>query len=156
MNRQMRTLKQELYKTIHRDDLSVEEIAERIGMAPGYLYRAVLPDLEESGEKSSGVAFPLKRLISLILVTKDFRVLDHIERAVGRVAIPVKKEGCGDLEGLYRESLAATAEFGDLVRKVHAATADERISLPEKEAIGRQGWQAIQAIVSVIESCRAY
>ena len=109
-HRQMRTLKQELYRTIHRDDLSVEEIAERIGMAPGYLYRAVLPDLEESGEKSSGVNFPLKRLISLILVTKDFRVLDHLEQAVGRVGIPVKQEGCGqDLEGVYREALAASS-----------------------------------------------
>ncbi len=66
MEHNVKTLKEALHNTIHRHPkLSVEAIAEQIGMTTIYLYRAALPDSDTDGPCASGMRFPLKQVVPL-------------------------------------------------------------------------------------------
>lgn len=146
------TLKESLYRTIHHHPrLSVEAIAEELNMAPSYLARAALPD-QDMTDTGSGVRFPLKQLVPLTRITKDFQVLDHIENALGRVAVEIPCD-CDTCFPILRDgALAAAAEFGDLMQEITRSCEDGKISEAEKEQIAKEGWEAITAIVKVIKS----
>ncbi len=74
----MKTLKTELYQTVHKARLSVEQLAELLNVSASYLYRSVL-------EGDSGCRFPVDLLLPLMHATKDFRVLDLLNRRCDRV-----------------------------------------------------------------------
>lgn len=99
MNETIKTL---LYKTIHRNKKSIEQIADEIGITSNSLYRYCL-----DGE--SGSDLPLKRLVPLMIATKNFSILDHIARICGFVLIKVprfanKREESIDILDNYQES----------------------------------------------------
>lgn len=75
------TLKNILYKTIHRNKKSVPQIADEMGISANYLYRAGLP-LDESGVK-----FPVEYLIPLMKTTKDYSILRHLAGLCGFILI---------------------------------------------------------------------
>lgn len=74
----MKTLKTELYQTVHNARLSVDQIAEFLNVSASYLYRSVL-------EGESGCRFPLDLLLPLMHATKDFRVLELLNQRCDRV-----------------------------------------------------------------------
>lgn len=146
----MGTLKDCLYRTIHRNEKPLKLIAELLDVSESYLARAALPDQEES-ETGTGCRFPLKKLIPLIEVTGDFQVLDFIERSLGRVAINAPKS-VNSLSDMCRLSLRSVKEFGELMSNVEVSLSDGRITPEEKERIGMEGYQAIQAIVALMQA----
>ncbi len=90
----MQTLKQVLYRTVHRNrKRSPEEMADHIGISYSYLCRACLPETEPSGAR-----FPLDYLIPLMHFTGDYSVLEHLEQRSGRssVRLPRVKQIKGD------------------------------------------------------------
>lgn len=154
MTSEARTLKDALYHMIHRHPTkSLEAIAEEIGMARSYLTRAALPDPDIDDRETSGVRFPLKKLIPLTRATGDYAALDYIERALDRVAVPVPQVSSGDCAELSDHAIKAAAEFGDLMREAHAALADGKITRYEREVIAREGYEAVQAIMMVVLAC---
>ncbi len=74
----MKTLKTELYQTVHNSRLSVEELAELLNVSTSYLYRSVL-------EGESGCRFPVELLLPLMRATKDYRVLEYLNSRCDRV-----------------------------------------------------------------------
>lgn len=142
------TLKECLYDTIHRNRKPLKAIAEEIGMAESYLTRAALPDQDES-DTGTGCRFPLKRLIPLIRATGDFRVLDFIERSLGRVAVPLPDPAKSSRD-IYRLSLQSVREFGELMGTIEKSLEDGKLSKKETETIQREGHEAIQAIVNLL------
>lgn len=153
--KEARTLKEALYRTVHHHPaLSVEAMAEQLIMAPSYLYRAVTPDPDTEGPEASGVRFPLRQLIPLIRITNDFQALDYIERALGRVGVPIPPVQESSLPGdICRGSITAAAEFGALMRELEYAIEDGRVTEGECERVGAAGWEAIQAIMAMIVRC---
>ena len=145
------TLKDCLYRTIHRNKKPLKAIAEEIGMSENYLSRAALPDPEES-ETGTGCRFPLKRLIPLVRATGDYSVLDHIERSLGRVAVNLPTADAGSLRDVCRLALRAVSEFGDLMREVEKSMADDLVTVAELERVQAEAYQAVAAILRLIGS----
>jgi hypothetical protein len=146
----MTTLKDCLYKTIHRNKKPLKAIAEEIEMAESYLTRSALPDPDEC-ETGTGCRFPLKKLIPLVHATGDFSVLDFIERSLGRVAFSLPS-GKKDLNGICRLTLRSVKEFGELMAAIEKSMADDRLTLEETDRIRKEGWDAIQAIMTLINT----
>jgi len=146
----MSTLKERLYHTIHLNPKPLKAIAEEIGVSGNYLSRSALPDQEES-DTGSGCRFPLNKLIPLIRATNDFSILDYIEESLGRVAIQAPPASVTNQE-VYRLAMQAVKEFGELMGGLDAGLSDGRLTAAEKGQISREGYQAVQAIVTLIHT----
>ena len=150
---QTKTLKQALYDTIHHhDSLTIEAIAEQLGMTTSYLYRAATADADTDGDSASGVRFPLKQLVPLIRCTGDTQALDLIEFTLGRVAIPLPKKSSITPDNVRQNAMTAMSEFGDLVREVEGSIKDGQITEQEQQRINKEGREAIQAIMLLLSS----
>lgn len=149
----MGTLKDALHRTIHRKDKSVAQIAEEIGISENYLYRAALPDQDNGPECTSGVRFPLSKLVPLIRATADFQVLDVVEHALGRVSFPIPQHHMST-DQVLEAAITAAAEFGDLMAEVRFSIEDGDLSRKELARIEKEGHEAIAAIMQVIEIAR--
>lgn len=148
----MKTLTDCLYETIHQSEKPIEVIAEEIGVSTSYLYNSARPDQEDS-DTGTGCRFPLKKLIPLVRSTRNFCTIDHIENSLGRVAIviPMANES---LDGLYKLTLGAVQEFGELMSEVSKSVADGNLRRKEREQIELEGYEAIQSIVRLIEAVK--
>lgn len=145
------TLKDNLYRTIHRNRKPPKAIAEEIGVSENYLYRAALPDPDES-DTGTGCRFPLKKLIPLVRATGDYSVLDYIERTLGRVAVALPDGNGGALGDVCRMTLRAVAEFGELMREVEKSMADGLVTAEELERVQIEAHQAVAAIMRLIKT----
>lgn len=148
-----RTLKDALHATIHRHPTkSVAAIAEEIGMSENYLYRAALPDQDMDGQ-GTGCRFPLKSLIPLVRSTNDFQVLDYIEFTLGRVSVSLpavdRFQTVGDISRL---AMLAAVEFGELMAATGKSLDDGDISAAEMKRIEREGYEAVQAIMALLQA----
>ncbi|MCK9362099.1 MAG: hypothetical protein M0P74_00630 [Syntrophales bacterium] len=146
----MTTLKDCLYSTIHRNRKPLKLIAEEIGMSENYLLRAALPDTEES-DTGTGCRFPLKKLVPLIRETDDFSVLDHIEQSLGRIAIKAPLAAATN-SGLPRLTMQAVKEFGELCGDLDASIADGTLTDNEIAHIKAEGYEACQAIMTLLHN----
>lgn len=144
------TLKDCLYQTLHRNQKPLKLIAEEIGMSENYLYRSCLPEPEES-EIGTGCRFPLKKLVSLVRCTGDFSVLDFIEQSLGRAAFPLPTSSC-TLSDLYRLAMVSVREFGQFMAEMEADLVDGKITAAESARIRKEGYEAVQAIVNLLQN----
>jgi len=149
----MITLKECLYKTIHRNRKPLKAIAEEIGMAESYLTRSALPDLEES-ETGTGCRFPLKKLIPLIHATGDYCVLEFIEQALGRMSVALPNPSA-DISDVCRLTMTSVSEFGHMISEVSDGMTDGKIVERERERISKEGREAVQAIMNLIYTIEA-
>ncbi|MBX2976445.1 MAG: hypothetical protein KF721_09940 [Ignavibacteriaceae bacterium] len=79
------SLKSELYKTVHRNKKSIQQIADETGISANYLYRSGLP-LE-----NSGVKFPIEYLIPLMKSTSDYSILNHLSKVCGFLLVKMPR-----------------------------------------------------------------
>jgi hypothetical protein len=79
-------LKTTLHFTIHGSKLSVEQIADELGISTSYLYRSCL-------EGDSGCRFPLDLLLPLMKATGDYTILDHLNSRCDRVTVSLPRSG---------------------------------------------------------------
>jgi len=149
----MMTLREALYETIHRNKKPLKVIAEEIGMSENYLTRSALPDLEDS-ETGTGCRFPLKKLIPLIRSTNDYSVLDNIEHSLGRFGVLLPPVGNASTTDICRLTMQSVKEFGQLVGEIEKAIADNKIKPSERERIQAEGYEAVQAILSLMAACK--
>lgn len=84
----MKTLKDFLYDTIHRNKKTVEQLADETGISDNYLYRACLKVDKKS---KSGVKFPIEHLVPLMKAANDYSILKYIAQICGflLVKLPV-------------------------------------------------------------------
>jgi hypothetical protein len=147
------TLKDNLYKTIHKNDKPLKAIAEEIGVSENYLTRAALPDADES-DTGSGCRFPLNKIIALIKATGDYAVLDYIERSLGRVAIAIPPKRQKPVSDICRSTVKATALFGEFVGEIEKSIHDGELTESECDRIQDEGYRTIQQIVLLMNACR--
>lgn len=147
------TLRDSLYNTIHRNKKPLKHIAEEIGISENYLTRAALPDPEE-GEAGSGCRFPLKKLVPLIRATGDYSVLDVIEHSLGRFGVLLPPAAVTPTADICRLTMKSVSEFGVLVAEIEKSLTDNKVSKKEREKIVREGYQAVEAILSMVAACK--
>lgn len=151
-NREFETLKDALYQTVHKSNKSIAVLAEEIGMTANYLYKACMPD-SDMDERAAGVRFPTKKVLPLMRATGDFSVLHYMANATEHAVISVPditNKSCADIQ---YHAIKSASEFGDLMGVIHDATKDRKITTTEKETIKKEGWEAIEAILTVLKSC---
>jgi hypothetical protein len=147
------TLKDNLYRTIHRNKKPLKVIAEEIGMSENYLTRAALPDSEES-DTGTGCRFPLNKLIPLIKATDDYGVLDFVEKELGRVGVVLPNHKQKTVKDICRLTMKAVREFGEFVGEIEKSLGDQTLDEKEYERIQQEGYQAMQIISSLMSACK--
>jgi len=80
----MDSLSKKAYETIHRGKLSVEELADEIGVSISMLYKAANPNDE-------AVDIKLRWLIPLMRATANYSILHHIANRLGFVCIKIPR-----------------------------------------------------------------
>ncbi len=80
MSKTKKDLKTNLYFTVHGAQISVEEIADHLGISASYLYRSCT-------EGDSGCRFPLDLLLPLMEATHDFSLLEHLNARCGKITV---------------------------------------------------------------------
>lgn len=145
----MKTVKECLYDTIHRNKKPLKLIAEEIGLSESYLTRSALPDLEES-DTGTGCRFPLKKLVPLIRATGDYSVLDHIEHTLGRFGVALPPPVAAPPADVCMQTMKAVANFGELVRTVYQALSDNKIKPQERDQILTEGYKTVQTIMQLM------
>ena len=149
----MKTIKECLYDTIHRNKKPLKLIAEEIGISESYLTRSALPDTEES-DTGTGCRFPLKKLVPLIRATGDYSVLDNIEHNLGRFGVALPPPVAAPPADVCLQTMKAVADFGDLVRTVYQAIADNKIKPNERDQILGGGYKTVQSILVLMSACK--
>lgn len=144
------TLKDCLYRMVHKNKKPLKVIAEEIDMSENYLYRSVTPDSDES-QNGTGCRFPLKKLIPITRSTGDFSALDFIEHSLGRVAIPLPSP-MNNLPDIYRLTMCSVKEFGELMAEIEKAVAVDGIDESEKARIVEEGNEAVQAVMNLLSN----
>lgn len=145
----MKTVKECLYETIHRNKKPLKLIAEEIGISESYLTRSALPDIEEL-DTGTGCRFPLKKLVPLIRATGDYSVLDNIEHNLGRVGVALPPPVAAPPADICMQTMKAVANFGELVRTVYQALSDNKIKPQERDQILTEGYKTVQTIMQLM------
>jgi len=108
-----KTLIEILHETFHRSKKTPYEIAEEMGEDYNYLCRSVL-------STPSGVNFPIKWLIPLMKITKNYNVLHRIANICGFLLVKVPKgvakfkdtdRQVNEYQKHFAESISALLDF---------------------------------------------
>lgn len=75
-----------LYETVHKNQKSVEQIADETGISSSYLYRSVLPS------DKSGARFPLDYLIPVMKAADNYSVLKHLASLCGYALLGLPRD----------------------------------------------------------------
>lgn len=138
--RRTKTLKDGLYDTLHHGRYEPKDVAEHLGMTLSYIYRATTPVIDTEGEGASGVRFPAKQLVHLMLVQEDFQVLDILTFQCGRVTVPIPKpDSAKTTADLHGAALDAIVKFGKLMEEIRDSLADGKITEEEQDRIDKEG-----------------
>lgn len=84
---------------------------------------------------------------SLVLATRNFAVLDAIERAVGRVGVTLPSAGD---DATVARSVEAIREFGEFLQELGAAASDGRVTRSEAARVRIEGESTIATIYGLI------
>lgn len=101
-------LKRVLYRTIHKAGLSVEELADRLGISSSMLYRAGNPN-------DDGARFPLEKVIGLMRATKDYSILHHIASRTDHVVFKLPRAAAKTAEDMHEFQLVFTVCFSSML-----------------------------------------
>ena len=95
---------------------------------------------------------PLGRLVQLVSLTKDYRPVAAVCRAVGGifVALPAQSDFAAEYE-----LVAAIKEFSDVMQEVSAALADGTITGAEIARVRKQGAEAQRALAQLLAAMEA-
>ena len=90
-----KTLKEAIQQTFEtgKQEKSIEEIADDMGICPNLLYR-----WNKDEDSPSFADLPLRRLKALIESTDSFAILDYFDRKFNRIAFQIPKLGMSKLE----------------------------------------------------------
>ena len=121
--------------------------AEQIAALLGKGYSTLLNELNGA---LPGHKFGLMQLIPVMEGTGSTRALDYLAGAMGAVVIRLPRPGQGH-PTTERDAVAAVREFGELMAAVGAALDDGHISPDERRRITREGYDALQAIMTLLK-----
>lgn len=147
MTTMTRTLKEVLHDLLQASPVRMKVLAENIGVSYSYLANAGNPDLPD-------FQFQLRYIIPLIHLTNDYQVLDYIEAACGRVAIPVPNKDI-DLDTVSTELCRTIKEFGDMASSTASALADSRISKSEAKNIEQETMELISQAMTFLSAVQS-
>lgn len=121
--------------------------ADQIAALLGKGYSTLMNEVNGAIE---GHKFGVLHLIPLMEATGSTRALDYLAGAMGAVVIRLPRPGQGGAT-TERDAMTAVREFGSLMATVGAALDDGRITGEERRRIVRAGYDALQAIMTLLK-----
>lgn len=145
------TIHEAAYDVLRASELRMATIATRTGIPYDTLKSWTV---EPDNPAQSYRAMPAHQVVPITLATGNFRILDVMEQAVGRVAfaLPAVTDAPRDV---LTETAAATREFGDVLTALGRAVAARRISAGEMDQIEDEAYEAIAEILRAVAAARA-
>jgi hypothetical protein len=135
-----------VYRTVH--DFGAAKLAEITGASAGVIDNKANPNGTTPHQTTLADALVWQA------ITKDFRILHAMSRALGHVAIPLPDLSCISDEALLELMLKIGAEEGDFSRAVSAGFADDRFTRGEYERCAQEAHEWIAAIVETVNRMR--
>lgn len=142
---QLLTIQEAVHTTVyetrdaHGQHVPAKAIAQGMNVPTSVLYEIA----DEHRERK----LRAEEIPSLILATRNFTVLDAIERAVGRVGVLLPSAGD---DATVARSVEAIREFGEFLQELGAAAADGRVTRDEAARVRVDGEATIAAIYGLI------
>lgn len=133
-------VKKVIYKTLHKNKKTIEQIADEMGIDVMSLYKYGLPE-------PSGSNIPLKRLVPLMKTTNDFSILEHLAKLCEFIIIKVPrfKASKGDSNEIVSSYQKASADaVNDMITFFKHPTEENYKKVSEslhtivKESVGAQ------------------
>lgn len=136
------TLRDALHEMVFNSPIPAKAQAEELGVGLSYLYNAANPQLE-------GFEYQLRLLAQHTRITGNFAALDFLERAVGRVAIPLRKHDWPmqrqvAAKDLTQGLLKATKELGDAAAALHQSLQDGEMNETEARRCRKEVFELLQ------------
>lgn len=140
------TLKDVLHLVVHESKIPARQLAEELGLSYSMLMNCANPELPEFNIRA-------QKIIPLTKLTGDYRLIDFIEGAVGRVAFSLPEIPAKDvkLDKLIAESVK---EFGDVLQEVGSALSDGRIDRIELKRCEKEILDQVRKVMSLLEALR--
>lgn len=132
------TLGEVLYCVVHHSRIDAKTIAERLGIKYTYLVDAANPDRDEA-------QFQARLIVPVTLVTGNDALLQYIASRCNGVFFPMPNVD-GSHADVLEQTAKAVREFGDVLTSSAQALADNRVTVEEAGAVGRQVDEAIAAL----------
>lgn len=140
-------LKASVHEVIHRSPKPQQHICTETGIGFNHLTRSALTG-------PSGCNPQLEWIPLVTLSANNFLILDTMEHMVGRVGVPLPPTGGACTADICRLAMRSICEFGEFVAEVEKATEDNIIKPSERERILKEGYEALQAILTLMEACK--
>ena len=122
-----------------RTDADVSVLADALGVAYSSLQRQLNPN--------DAYQFPVTKIIPLVTVTGDFSLIDHIEKRLGRMAMPLPRKDRPLDMSVYASFVK---ESGDALTVVSGAMADWKITNEEARQIRKEVIELVSAATSIL------
>lgn len=123
-----------IYDTVHGGDMSCAAIAKKSGMSHQVLINKANPGCETH-------KLGLLESVAIMLITGD----QSIYRAIG-TELEIDAQPAAHKLGILESALLASKEHGDVLRTLHEALNDGKLTLREKEACHREIDEAIASL----------
>jgi len=137
------------YRTVHGYKGGAPALAKVIGMKPGVLQNKADPNMDHEPT--------LKQTRSVMLASRDFRVLDVLAQDCGHVAIEVEKfKPTGDV-GLLQQYLAIDQARGELAKAIHQALSNKKLTkrqIEEIKAVAQHEVAELEGMIARLDACR--
>jgi hypothetical protein len=143
------TLKEAVYETVHHSEKPLKLIAEEIGMGISHLTRAALPE-----ENGTGCNLPSEKITPIIRSTNKYTILDVLEQSVGRVGIKLPDYDKVPKADICQLTMKSMVEYGELIKEIEKAIAENKIKPDEQKRIMKEGYDAVQAILTLMFACK--
>jgi hypothetical protein len=128
---------------------SPKEIASEMGLSLSLVYKWSQP----GDGKGSGVENPLDRVVQLVRLTKNPRLVEWLcQQAGGYFVRNPRHREQREHEDVFPATNEIIQQFADLLESITNAAADRRITKPESERIRRQ-WDELKAFTEGFVRC---
>lgn len=136
-DRPIETLEDAVYDLIHNSSLPAKAQAEMLGVSYTRLVNSCLPSAETAHHHTRWIA-------PQTLATRNYALLDYLERLCGRVAIPLPDVSAPKEPEQYRaEMMRIARELGELAGVTEANLKDGRFTRDERAKNRKEAWDLI-------------
>lgn len=136
------TLRDALHEMVFESPIPAKAQAEELGVGLSYLYNSANHELE-------GFEYQLRLLIPHTRLTGNFAALDFLERAVGRVGVPLRRvvgphQSNATPNELMSGLLKVTKELGQAADALHQSVRDSQLNESEARRCRKEVFELVQ------------
>jgi len=143
------TLQEAIYEVVHNSKKPAKKIAEECGMELSHNTSAAKPK-----EGGSGCNLPTDKINPISRSAENDLILDVLDWGSGRIGIKILPRGDMSSADVCRLTMRSVKEFGELVAAIEKALNSDKLEPADRKKIWREGYEALQAILTLMMVCK--